>query len=338
MMEGAPESLTRFITDFEVTMGPAGSETLFVLMHGWPDSKEMWHSYVKELSKVGHIFTFSQPGFEEDRTLLPADWPRLGIPFVEWVPALRAFILNQQAGIEKKAGHKMKKLVCVSHDAGALLHWGMEAQFPNLFDKNVFLDVGPVTSDQSLRTYWLENLYQSCMGQEVLFGCTPWPCCWLPPLFGHDACSYSNFHACMTERMMEVVPAKSNVRGGQTWFYIQKEGILRAGLCLATCNCCIPCTDYCGITYSAGEAAMGGGRGWAERLHDNVDPKKVLFMFGADKPLHFHQPAFVEKLGPNSAFPFPGNHWFFMPAEDGGTCSPEDFARCVDLIKRHAEA
>lgn len=332
-MARSPDSLAKFITDFEVTMGPASSSTLFVFLHGWPDSKEMWGSYVKQLSKVGHCLTFTQPAYEEDRRQIPG-WPRLGIPHSEWVPAMRAFILQQQAGIEKKAGQQMEKIVGVSHDAGAYFHWGIEAQYPDLFSKNVFLDVGPVTTDGSFQTKWLGNYYQSCMGQEAFFGCTPWPCCWF------TGCSYSGFHACMTEKCMEVVPAKHNTRAAQGWFYIQKEGVCRALVCLATLNCLTPCTDHCfpELSYSVGEAAMGGGRGWEKRLTETVTREKTLFMWGDQKPLHFHQPAFVEKLGPSNAIPFAGNHWFFLPAEDGGTCSPEDFARAVDHIKRHVAA
>jgi len=83
---------------------------------------------------------------------------------------------------------------------------------------------------------------------------------------------------------------------------------------------------------------MGGGRGWEKRVHEAASPKKVLFMWGENKLFNFHQQAFVEKLGPNNAIPFPGGHWFFMPEEDGGACSAEDFEKALEHIKRHVAA
>ena len=117
---------------------------LIVFLHGYPDSRDVWDSYVDKLKPGHHCLTMSYPGYEKDETLRHPDWPKYGVPISDFISQLKGLIEQQKATLEVKLDTPIEKLAVVMHDWGANLGWCMAATYPELFDKIVSLEIGPV--------------------------------------------------------------------------------------------------------------------------------------------------------------------------------------------------
>jgi pimeloyl-ACP methyl ester carboxylesterase len=102
-----------------------------LLMHGFPDTADMWKDQVAALSAAGYaVIAPDMPGFGKSTFEQPADIKQYSL---RNIVALMCGILDQLG---------VHKAVVVGHDWGAAVAWSFAVQAPHRLSKLAVLSVG----------------------------------------------------------------------------------------------------------------------------------------------------------------------------------------------------
>ena len=142
----------------ELNVEQAGEGGPVLLLHGFPDSAQLWRNQIPVLAQAGHhVIAPDLPGYGASEAPGEVESYRLQNVVKGVVELL------DQLGIERTA--------VVGHDWGAAAAWGMASLVPDRVERLVALSVGhpavPRTLEQ-MRSFWYMLLFQYPEAEELL--------------------------------------------------------------------------------------------------------------------------------------------------------------------------
>jgi pimeloyl-ACP methyl ester carboxylesterase len=103
------------------------SNRFLLLIHGWPDTSELWNEYVIALREDFDIITCDLPGFHPEVSTQYASYSYNDII---------SCISNYVEGLGEK-------IFIIGHDWGAAIAYKLVDVHPHLFEKMIGIDIGP---------------------------------------------------------------------------------------------------------------------------------------------------------------------------------------------------
>lgn len=140
-----------------------------LLMHGYPDTSELWREQVAALTAAGHTcITPDMPGFGRSAFLQPDELSRY---------SLRS-IVGVMCGMLDELGLSGQQVAVVGHDWGAAVAWAFAQQAPQRLSKLVVLSVGhpggAAAVDARQRAHWWYQLFFCLPGAEAAVTAHDW--------------------------------------------------------------------------------------------------------------------------------------------------------------------
>ena len=142
----------------ELNVEQAGDGKPVLLLHGFPDSHDLWRNQIPALAEAGHrVIAPDLLGYGESEAPAELDAYRLKNVVAGLVELL------DELGVERTA--------VVGHDWGAATAWGMASFLPDRVERLAVLSVGhPAVPRRlrQLRDFWYMLLFQYPEAEELL--------------------------------------------------------------------------------------------------------------------------------------------------------------------------
>ncbi|WP_296270847.1 alpha/beta fold hydrolase [Pseudomonas sp. UBA6323] len=124
------------------------SPDIIVMLHGWPDSHEIWARQVQHFKRTHRCVRFTLPGFDDPKT--------------------RGFSISEITGLILRVVNQVSpngRVTLMLHDWGCLFGFHFAATHPHKVARIVAVDVGDASSPAfkrglSLRAKWMIFAYQ----------------------------------------------------------------------------------------------------------------------------------------------------------------------------------